>query len=149
MHAYNILFYIVFSILDAHAKESSRDKDGKKATINNGWIKDRLQDYVNLFPPVLVHLAEHRHVCSIGCGMYPSLAFKQLVVKYGEHEAGLVTSADDRRVAAAVFKQVNAWLSLKRVTSPVVRRFVDYFKEQVCTRNEHVCSSICWHGRIN
>ena len=96
---YNTLVYIVFSILDAHAKETRVGKDGKKPTVTNGWVKDRLQEHVNLFPPVLGHLAEHRPVCPIGCGTNPDLTFQQMVDKYGEHEARSATSPDERRVA--------------------------------------------------
>lgn len=84
---------------------------------------------------MLVHLEENIAYCPIGTGDFPQFTYEEMWAKYFVHLEQSATSSDEQRIAAGVSSNVNEWLSLDYVRSPVVQRFLKYFKEKVCTSN--------------
>lgn len=124
----------MFSIVDAHQRESMAG--GKP---QYGWLKDKLTDYVNLFPPVCQLLHSNIACCIYGQrGDYVSKSFQEMWDLYCAHEP--VTGTDPRNSAAAkAHSEVARWLRLTegQIKNPVMK----WFRSYIMLKQQEVCAS--------
>ena len=122
-----------FSILDRHVKES---RHPERKSINDGWVKDHLLKYAQLFPAISCHLEVNVDRAIYGQGRFRSFTFQEMWQWYSLHkhlnadpQAG---SDHERRMAQEAFTSVKQWLAMKEedIIAKTMKRFRQYILDK-------------------